>query len=554
MYTLTEEQVKQLQASGLSDQKIRDITAVKGYSLPSGFGAIDQRSSIQEVSPNRSTQSESDAFAETIRDNLGRAAQGFARGPVGLAEEAVKEVTTGGVGRGLVKSLGEMVSTAGRIGTKIGQSVLSKPVSFLTGKDEKAVRKSIGAPEFQKGTPEFERFQESLKPETTGEKVGKFIGDVASFEIPGSLASKATKGASLLSTVLARSGTTTLVSGLQQGEIDSDTALAVGLEALFPLLSKTKGGLASVLRTKPAKNKLEAVGKIVQGKIKDRGKALRVLSELDTSGVKTYQDLTKRVQTEVAATLGAVDRILSKDKTRRLLSELETTSTTKAGTAVSTNFVERALDDLESLYSTIGDDVSRAEIQELRGIAKNQGLTNFEINTLAREYGRELGQKGFSKVTGEPLTSVNAQKFENTRSMLKELAWDNMNDKSRLLDKKASAMIRVKDLVATVDEKVSKLKQRTIERGFGEKTVRAVFDFADAVTLGGVRGLVSKIKPSNVGEKTMNYLDIEKALPQLLKMIEDVSSVTDETSVLREVGKAIKSLAKPTIQAGLTVE
>ena len=133
------------------------------------------------------------------------------------------------------------------------------------------------------------------------------------------------------------------------------------------------------------------------------------------------EDLGGKVKSRITELAKTVDADLAKDTGRRILKDLTISGETNAGKIIKQNIVSKALDQLEELYTKIGDTVGSANIKEARKIAMKDGLTNLEINDLARVYGEEFGSKAFNKV-GDALTSVNAQMYENTRKGLKSLA------------------------------------------------------------------------------------------------------------------------------------
>ena len=172
--------------------------------------------------------------------------------------------------------------------------------------------------------------------------------------------------------------------------------------------------------------------------------------------------------------------------------------------------------------------------------AKTQGLTRLEVNNLSRQYGIEFGEKAFSKI-GEPRTSVNAVKFENTRSALKTIARQGLSGKiAQEMDKSISSLYRVKDLVRKNTEAVNKLQQRIQERGLVEKFGYKAAKTLDVLTGGGIRGIVGGLLPRGVGYKVMNALDLEQVLQRNLDIIQKALKAGD-----KELLEIIKRTDRP---------
>ena len=87
--------------------------------------------------------------------------------------------------------------------------------------------------------------QESLSARGSGEKFGKFVGDVAQFAIPGSKAFKATSKLSTAPKLIGRGLTGGTTGTLQSGELGSESAIGAGTEALAPGAFKIAGRLIS---------------------------------------------------------------------------------------------------------------------------------------------------------------------------------------------------------------------------------------------------------------------------------------------------------------------
>lgn len=132
---------------------------------------------------------------------------------------------------GLAKSGLSTLKGTLQLGTKAANVLLPKslePGDFMSEKDIQ--EKGFG----------FEKkylTEEALKTRGTGEKLGKFTGDVAQFAIPGTAVSKATKALSFIPRIGARAGVSGLIGATQTGDIKGG-AVAAGVEAGIPVVGK----------------------------------------------------------------------------------------------------------------------------------------------------------------------------------------------------------------------------------------------------------------------------------------------------------------------------
>jgi len=176
-------------------------------------------------------------------------------------------------------------------------------------------------------------------------------------------------------------------------------------------------------------------------------KGVKAFSTIDTTAVKTFKDLGDTISGKITSLAKQVDANLGLDSTKTLLKDLYLSAKTTAGKIIRDNPIELALNQLDELYTKIGDTVKSANIKELIQEATEKGLTKLEINDIARVYGQEFGAKAFSKL-GDPLTSVNAKLFEGTRKKLKELARQGITGSdAKIADEAMSNLFSVKTLI-----------------------------------------------------------------------------------------------------------
>lgn len=297
-------------------------------------------------------------------------------------------------------------------------------------------------------------------------------------------------------------------------------------------------------------NAREIVGRITQGKKGTQDSATRALADIDTTGVKTYADLNGAIENQTEALARQLDEYL--DARPELLTKESLKQVTKVGDkTISINYVEDALKQLDELYGTIKDPTSQAKVQNTLEKLNKGGLNRKEINDVARVYGREFGSKAFNKI-GDPLTSINAQAFENTRKGVKEAFRNTLDDDTaKVLDHRMSDLINTGIATKKMEEKVNALWQKVKVRTLPEKAARKVADIVDAATLHTASAFLSRMLPSNVGLKTMNALDIEAELAKNIKKLEKISS-KDGDALTAILAYAKESMDDPAL--GLSIK
>lgn len=276
----------------------------------------------------------------------------------------------------------------------------------------------------------------------------------------------------------------------------------------------------------------ELVGSIIQGKRKDRQSALSALRKLDTKGVKTYGQLETMTGERIGTLSRKVDELLDVDQSLLQLDDL-TKTTTVGKRKVEQNFVREALDNLEELYIKTGASEDLARIQNLSDDIVDNGITRRGLNNLAREYGIEFGSKAFSKRTGDALTSVNAQKFENIRKGIKDTLRKQLPDEStRVIDKEISDLFSLRDNVSTAAEKVNTIAQKIQKRSVAQKLGRVLGEGVNLATGGAAKGFLQKLfLESNIGLKSMNFLDLESRLSKNLQQLDKMLDQSDDDMI-----------------------
>lgn len=290
---------------------------------------------------------------------------------------------------------------------------------------------------------------------------------------------------------------------------------------------------------KPTKSAEGIVGEITQAKdAQGLARSQKALTELDVTGVNTYDDLLTKVRSEVKTIARQVDDELGKDTTLYKPKDLAITVTSDGGKPIKIDYVSRALNHLEEIYKSVGDDVKVANIQEAITKYVKQGFTKQEVNALARVYGQDA-PKGFSKL-GDALTSKSSQASEAIRSGLKDVARSGMDDTAQALDLKISNLKTLEGYTLKMQEAVQGLTNKIEERGLLEKAGRALGSVADIATGGFARSLFSKfLVPSNVGQKVLNSLDLEARLARNLQLLQKAASETTDDGIIQTIKQMI---------------
>lgn len=317
-------------------------------------------------------------------------------------------------------------------------------------------------------------------------------------------------------------GIKTLKAGKEAVESGIESTIKIGGRVANKVDDLAEEGISAGKKIlNPPPTPVEAIKQVLQGKTKDFKAGVRALAELDTSNIKTFDDLDKTITKRIKELSDEVDIDLDVDQAKKKFAQMVVVKETKLGTKIATNPVKSALESLEELYTKIGDRVELENITQLLNKAKTEGLTNREINNLARKYGMEFKGKAFNKM-GDPLTSVNAQLYENIRKDLKELARSGIKgEAAKAADKAMTSLYNTQKLIRKSVEKVNELQQKISKMGPLEKVGHAITKYGDMLSGGTIRGLIGGLLPRGAGYKVLNALDLQELLEKNLKIIQD---------------------------------
>lgn len=330
-----------------------------------------------------------------------------------------------------------------------------------------------------------------------------------------------------------------VTTGLTSAAIDAAT---MGLFKLAKPLLKAKG--AADLSGDLSKT----VGKVTQGSSDDIAKATKAIKTLDTSGVKTYDDLTSVIDSRLNSIRAAQDEVLRTAQDIKPVSSF-TRTVGQGKNAVQTNPVAAALDGLDELYTKTGAAEDLVRVRELKQLAR-KGLSAKQVNDIAREYGR--GFKAFSDATGQPITSVNAKLYENVRKGIKQAARDMMpNDASRIMDEEMTNLLTTKKLTEKMSGAVQKLTNKLEDRGILSTVASKIGGGVD-LALGRTPSslFTSLFVRGNIGAKQLNSAQLQSMLPKNLKLIETLADQIDSLPEGAVVGR-LKELLGNAAQQGI---
>ena len=293
-----------------------------------------------------------------------------------------------------------------------------------------------------------------------------------------------------------------------------------------------------------AKTLTELPGKILQGKKGDAAKSRNALLHIDPKNIKTYTDLKNALNDKIQSASRNLDEILGKDTTPRKLDELVISS--KVGDQTIThNFVNDALEQLEDIFKKTNNPTKQAEMAQLKKKAAEQGLTIKEVNDLAKLHGQELNS---FNANGQLASGLTKQAAENTRSGLKDTARDLFGDDIyKASDLEISELIKAKDLAEKMEEAVNKLKQKIQSRSVGAKAGYLVGKVINLIGLGSPKGIVEALIPRGQGFKTLNALDLEKALQKNLEKLQSLSGNMPEATLIQKLESILKDSKKVTL-------
>lgn len=163
--------------------------------------------------------------------------------------------------QGVVKSAGDIAFGAGSLGRKI-QGGIGKVADKVFGKNNPFKMSEPAV--FDDGSESNTKAKELLKRDTAGENFGGFLGDAASFALPGGAVTKATKGLGFLTRVASLGATDAVTTTVKQGKFDRQAVDAGIIAAAFPVVGK----VATAAKPYLIPSGKEAGGRVINSLIK----------------------------------------------------------------------------------------------------------------------------------------------------------------------------------------------------------------------------------------------------------------------------------------------
>lgn len=314
------------------------------------------------------------------------------------------------VGQGVAKSAGELALGVGTLGRNI-QKGLSKGADLIFGSKNFGLG---GQGIFDPGSEARQPIEETLARDTAGEKVGGFVGDVASFALPGGAVVKGTKGANFLTRAAALGASDAAITTARQGEFDRGSVDAAIIGAVFPIVGKGASAAKQAILPSGA----DAGGKVINSLIKpllkdfsygkNPGKAVAeagiTASSLDDLATKikvARQETGEQISNAVAKsnkTFNATDALIPLDEA------LEVAKKSPRTNATVINRLQNLKDDLLQVDA---DGVAQRQLDNLT--ADEFWKFNQDIGELARWTGNATDDEIVNKALKRTYSSTRKQ-------------------------------------------------------------------------------------------------------------------------------------------------
>ena len=291
----------------------------------------------------------------------------------------------------------------------------------------------------------------------------------------------------------------------------------------------------------------DLVGAILQGDKASIAKGKRALSSIDTTNVKSFDDMATKFTDKKKGLAAVRDELLDQDQTKHLIKDLGKSKTVaETGEVLTKNPVDDALGALEKMNE--GDIDELARIKSLRARGAAEGLTRREINDISVDYGRQVGKKAFD-ARGNLKETMKGIDTEAIRSGVKDAARGFADtDELKAIDSQFSDIINTEKQITKMSEAVNKLRQKAAVQTGAQKLAGKAGELVDFLSGGTIKTFTSKFLPSNVGLKTMNSLQIQEQMAKNLTKLNKIETLmakgTDEAAE-----EALKMLRKEKLKS-----
>lgn len=281
-----------------------------------------------------------------------------------------------------------------------------------------------------------------------------------------------------------------------------------------------------------------------QGTTKDVDSSVKamqsILNNSDTKWIKTFKDLQNAWRERVKSLGNQIDENLTKSDVKINLSDQKIKDVNGESYW---RVIEDAFDDLMDVYSKQRQPEKIENLINLRNKLDNEWLDAKEFNDFIREYGTELN--AWNKKN--QITTDAKRWWENTRRGMKELLHEKIPDAEfKNIDREMSDVLKFQSLVDDSVEKVNNITKKLRRWWFYTKTVwRALewwMEILDIVTGKWVSSFLKK----TLGVKwshTMDFGELEKQLPKLLKSFEKLDNQVSKAKTFREADDIVNEVA-----------
>lgn len=145
--------------------------------------------------------------------------------PTMTQKQSVGDTGLKGVAVGVGKGILSTIKGAGQLGEKIGGAILPEVMTPKSVYSDEATTGGL-------------LDKENLEAQTTAEKIGKGLEQIAEFAVPSTKISKLTQSANLAGKILPRALTSGGVASVQEGDIGKEALIASGVETALPVAGK----------------------------------------------------------------------------------------------------------------------------------------------------------------------------------------------------------------------------------------------------------------------------------------------------------------------------
>lgn len=325
---------------------------------------------------------------------------------------------------------------------------------------------------------------------------------------------------------------------LKQATKQADELIGAGKTALKDLEAKN----AAKNLTKNTNEAKDTAGRIIQWDIGSQSEAVNALKQVDTKWVKTYKDLSSKIDARKTTIAKQVDEILGKEtKTYNGTTSKKVDMPDGSYRTLWQTPIQDWIDDLKALYEKLGDQENLLKMKYWENKLMWEGLTVKEMNDLAKLHGMEFRNKAFNKDWSPKFSDIGV-KFEENRKNMKEYVRDLLpDDTTKNLDRAYHELVDTQYYVDKMAESVNKLTQKLKNKSLFEKIWGWIGGIVNSLTGGWIKSFVSKFLPSGAaGNAFNNALDMEKELPKLLNRLDDLNRKIDLAQTKKEAEEVVK--------------